>query len=70
VHRARPDHGARYRVYSGMITSKHSRDRQHTLRSLLSAAWDSAMVRYTVLAVALGAVPVYFLSLATAQIGG
>jgi hypothetical protein len=53
-----------------MRTNTNHRERRHTAGSILSAAWDSAMVRYSVLAVALGAVPFYFLSLAVAHIGG
>jgi hypothetical protein len=53
-----------------MTTTKNHRERQHTLGSLLSAAWDSFAVRLTVLGFAIGAVPFYFLSMAVAHIGG
>lgn len=54
-----------------MTTTNTSRGRErvHSVASILSTLWDSAMVRYSVLAVALGAVPFYFLSLAVAALG-
>lgn len=64
------DRMPRDRVSYGMTTTKNHRERQHTLGSLLSAAWDSFAVRLTVLGFAIGAVPFYFLSMAVAHIGG
>ena len=41
-----------------------------TIRNAVSTAWESYLIRLAVLALALGAVPFYFLSLAVAHIGG
>ena len=41
-----------------------------TITNAITTAWDSYLVRLAVLALALGAVPFYFLSLAVAHIGG
>lgn len=42
----------------------------NTLRNTIGTLWESYTVRLAVLALALGAVPFYFLSLAVAHIGG
>lgn len=41
-----------------------------TIKNAIANLWESYLVRLTVLAAVLGAVPFYFLSLAVAQIGG
>jgi hypothetical protein len=41
----------------------------NTARAALGTLWDSYLVRLAVLALALGAVPFYFLSLAVASLG-
>jgi hypothetical protein len=50
-----------------MTTRKNTR--QHTAASIISAAWENYMVRLTVLGLAFGVVPFYFLSLAVASLG-
>jgi hypothetical protein len=40
-----------------------------TIRNVIATAFDSYLVRLALLALALGAVPFYFLSLAVAHIG-
>lgn len=42
----------------------------NAIRNTLATAWESYLVRLALLALALGAVPFYFLSLAVAHIGG
>lgn len=39
-----------------------------TLKNLLSDVWESTMGRFAILVIAVGAVPVYFLSMAVALI--
>lgn len=46
-----------------------TRQRQHTLRSLLQEASDSTLLRLGALVVVLGAVPFYFLSRVLAALG-
>ena len=41
-----------------------------TLRNIISTAFESYLVRIAVVCVSLGAIPFYFLSLATASIRG
>jgi len=41
----------------------------NTITNLLRAAWETYAVRLLLLALALGAVPFYFLSLAVASLG-
>ena len=43
---------------------------RNTLNAAIATAWESYLIRLALLALALGAVPFYFLSLAVAHIGG